>query len=170
MRQQITHERLLELVEYSPDTGLFINKIKRGNLSHKGKVLGTINATGHLVLQLDKVMYLAHRLAWFYCFEEWPIDIIDNIDRDPANNRLDNLREATKSTNSFNSKIRTDNSIGLKGVYFDKRRDHFYSQIVVNSIKVYLGRFSTAEEAHTAYINKAKELQGDFFNEDTVCQ
>lgn len=168
MRQQIEHDRLIELLHYDADYGVFTNKTRRSNVSPIGKVLGTANTSGHLVLMVDNVMYLAHRLAWFYCFKEWPEVLIDHIDRDPSNNRIDNLREATKSTNGFNSKLRIDNTIGLKGVYFDKRRNHFYSQIVINKTKIYLGRFDSAQEAHTAYINKAKELQGEFFNEDNV--
>ncbi len=167
MRQQITHERLLELVEYFPDTGLLVNRINRGN-SPKGKVLGTKNASGHLVAQLDKVMYLVHRLVWFYSFKEWPTEIIDHIDRNPSNNRLDNLREANKAGNIYNSKLRVDNTSGLKGVYFDKRRGHYYSQIVIQGKKEYLGRFNSAEEAHTAYIQKCKENHGEFLNEDLI--
>ena len=169
-REQISHTRLLELVEYHPDTGIFINKVCRSNISPTGKILGTKNATGHLVLQLDKVIYLAHRLAWFYCFEEWPIGILDHVDRDPSNNKLDNLRESDKATNNYNSKLRKDNKLGLKGAYYDKRRNYYYSQLVIQGKKEYLGSFTTALEAHTAYMNKCKELHGEFFNEDLICQ
>ena len=164
----LTHERLLELVDYSPETGIFTNRIKRSNVSPAGKILGTTNASGHLVAQLDKKMYLLHRLAWFYCFQEWPEDIIDHIDRNPKNNALDNLREATKITNSYNSKIRSDNTIGIKGVYYDKRRNKFYSQIVANKIKTFLGYFSCKEEAAEAYRNAAILAHGKFLNEDTI--
>lgn len=164
----ITHDRLLELVHYDPDTGIFTNKVRRNNISPIGKVLGTKNASGHLVAQLDKKMYLLHRLAWFYCFKEWPEDILDHIDRNPENNRLDNLREATKVTNSYNSRLRKDNTSGIKGVYFDKRRNLFYSQIVANKQKTFLGYFETKEAAAKAYSEAAKLAHGEFINEDTI--
>lgn len=164
----ITHERLLELVNYDPNTGVFTNKIKRSNISPVGKILGTKNKSGHLVAQLDKKMYLLHRLAWFYYYKVWPEGIIDHIDRNPQNNRIDNLREATKVTNSYNSKIRQDNTAGIKGVYYDKRRNKFYQQIVANKVKTFLGYFSTKEEAAIAYANAARILHGEFLNENTI--
>lgn len=164
----ITHERLLELVTYNPDTGVITSKVNRGSRCKVGKILGTKNAYGHLVLQLDKRVYLAHRLAWFYCFKEWPICIIDHIDRNPSNNSLDNLREATKATNNYNSKIYNSNTSGVKGAFFDKRRNLFYSQIVVNSKKIWLGYFQTLEEAGQAYNIEAKKLHGEFYNESAM--
>ena len=165
MISTITHKRLLELVEYNPDSGDILSRIDRGSRCKKGKVLGTKNATGHIVLQLDKRMYLAHRLAWFYCFKEWPIGIIDHIDRDPSNNRLDNLREATKATNNYNSKLYNTNTTGIKGAFFDCRRNKYYSQIVFNGKKTWLGYFNTSEEAGSAYAVAAKNLHGEFYNE-----
>lgn len=165
---ELTHDRLLELVSYDPDTGIFINKIKRSNCSPAGKVLGTPNASGHLIIQIDKKQYMAHRLAWFYCFSEWPENIIDHIDGNPANNSLDNLREATKSTNGFNSGKRSNNTSGFKGAFFDKRRNKFYSQINIQRTKKWLGYFNTAEEAHNAYVTAAKILHGEYYNEDTI--
>lgn len=163
----LTHNRLLELIEYNPDTGIFTNKIRRSSGSPAGKVLGTKNAHGHLIIQIDNKQYMAHRLAWFYCFQEWPENILDHIDNNPSNNALDNLREADKSTNGFNSGKRSNNTSGYKGAFFDSRRNKYYSQIFIKGKKKWLGYFNTVEEASNAYINAAKELHGEFFNEDT---
>jgi len=164
----LEHNRLLELIYYDPDTGIFTNKINRGNCSPAGKILGTKNASGHLILQIDKIMYMAHRLAWFYCFKEWPENIIDHIDQNPSNNALDNLREADKRTNSYNSGKRATNTSGIKGAYFDKRRNKFYSSMTINGIHKFLGYYDTVEEAGQAYINAAKQLHKEFYNETTV--
>lgn len=164
----LRHDRLLELVDYNPDTGIFTNKISRSNCSPAGKILGTVNNSGHFIMQIDGVLYLAHRLAWFYCFKEWPINILDHKDRDPSNNSLDNLRECTKVTNSFNSDKRITNTTGIKGAFFDKRRNKYYSQIVVNGKKTWLGYFNTVNEAGTAYLVAAKQLHGEFFNEAII--
>lgn len=165
---ELTHDRLLELVNYDPDTGLFTNRVRRSNVSPIGKILGTKNSSGHLVAQIDKKIYLLHRLAWFYYYKEWPKNILDHIDRNPENNRIHNLREATKITNSYNSKLRKDNTSGIKGVYFDKRRNLFYSQIVANKQKTFLGYFKTKEEAAKAYTDAARLAHGEFINEDTI--
>lgn len=164
----LSHERLLTLVEYCPESGIFRNKVKRGNASPAGKVLGTKNASGHLVLQIDKEMFLAHRLAWFYCFKEWPLEILDHIDGNPENNSLDNLREANKATNNYNTGMIVTNTSGIKGAYYNKSRKYYYSQITFNGKRIYLGGgFKTPEEAGELYRAKAKELHGEFFNEDT---
>lgn len=168
-RNEITHERLLELVEYDPISGIFINKVSRPK-SPKGKVLGSKNASGHLVFQLDKVIYLAHRLAWYYVYKEWPNSTIDHIDRNPSNNSITNLRLANRSENSRNSKINSRNTSGIKGAFFDKRRNKYYSQIVFNGKKIWLGYYSSLEEAGKAYADKAKELHGDFINESALQQ
>lgn len=167
MKQLITHERLLELIEYNPDSGEILSKVDRGSRCKKGKILGTKNTTGHIVLQLDKRMYLAHRLVWFYCFKEWPVNIIDHIDRNSSNNKLDNLREATKATNNYNSKLYSTNTTGIKGAFFDSRRNLYYSQIVANGKKTWLGYFNTLEEAGQVYSIAAKDLHGEFYNEST---
>ena len=120
------------------------------------------------MIGIDGKTYLAHRLAWFYCFEEWP-NMIDHIDCDPTNNRLDNLREATKAQNTYNTnKLLSTNTSGLKGAFYNKSRNHYYSQIIINGVRRYLGSFKTAKEAHEAYIKAAKESHGEYFNENTI--
>ena len=163
----ITYNRLIELVHYEYTTGVFTALVSSGSRRKSGDTLGTKNASGHIVIQLDKVNYLAHRLAWLYCFREWPEEIIDHIDQNPSNNSLDNLRESTHSKNSFNTGLKSNNTSGFRGVFFDKRRGTYYSQIKVNRIKKWLGSFKTAEEAFEAYKKAAKEYFGENFNENT---
>ena len=57
---------------------------------------------------------------------------VDHIDTNRLNNKLDNLRWATNSENMMNSKIRTNNTSGSKGVYFDKSSKKWRVQITVN--------------------------------------
>jgi HNH endonuclease len=128
-----------------------------------GKIAGSINAQGYRKLQIGgKKKYSAARLAWFYMTGKWPRNEIDHKDCDPLNNRLDNLREATRSENLINwPNFR--NKHGLRGVSMHGRSQKFYkAYICVNGKRTYLGSFKSAEEAHAAYCVAAARLHGEF--------
>ncbi|ECH9128545.1 HNH endonuclease [Salmonella enterica subsp. enterica] len=62
--------------------------------------------------------YLAHRLAWFFCYGVWPKEI-DHIDNNKLNNSIGNLREVTHQLNQLNMPLRSNNTSGVKGVNWD---------------------------------------------------
>ena len=77
----ITWDRLVEILDYCPDTGIFRWKINKGAYKPGDVAGGKPKANGYLYIGLNNVRYLAHKLAWFYCFKEWPIEDIDHINR-----------------------------------------------------------------------------------------
>lgn len=144
---------------YNPFTGDWVWKNPMARRLKSGAKAGGISH-GYRRIKIYSSQYAAHRLAWYYVTGKWPSEQIDHKNRNKADNRWTNLRLATCSHNNANSKLRSDNTLGLKGVcrsgnkfraciYFDKRR---YP----------LGTFDTAEQAHVAYMKKAKELFGKF--------
>jgi len=84
-------------------------------------------------------------------------DLIDHINGNGLDNRKSNLRLADKSLNAINSKVRSDNSTGYKGVTFNKKASKYMAEISRNGKKKYLGLFNTAKEAHEAYLTASKE-------------
>lgn len=80
----ITQKRLIELVEYSPEWGLF-------TLRETGKVVYTTDAAGFIRLYLDKAIYPGHRMAWLYYYGEIPKKHIIHKDGDKTNNSIRNL-------------------------------------------------------------------------------
>jgi hypothetical protein len=97
----------------------------------------------------------------------WPEPSIDHKNMDKADNRWDNLREATYSENCRNKKVNSNNALGFKGVI--KRQGHQFRHAPYEAYirprageRVYLGRFETAQEAHAAYSAAAAKLHGDF--------
>ena len=97
-------------------------------------------------------------LVWLYYYGEWPINQIDHIDCNPANNKITNLREATPVENSMNKRSpRKDNKSGFLGVNYNKDRNRFEAYICVYGKRIGLGRFDTPEEAHQAYL-EAKRM------------
>lgn len=87
---------------------------------------------------------------------------VDHIDGDGLNNRRSNLRLCTHSTNAMNSKQRSDNKSGYKGVCFHKLSGLWRSYIRVNKKQRSLGYYKTPEQAHEAYKRAAVEYYGEF--------
>jgi len=87
---------------------------------------------------------------------------VDHINGDPLDNRRANLRLCRKQQNEFNTKIRTDNSSGYRGVCFAKKRNMFRAYITRDGRQRHLGYFKTPEEAAIAYNGAARIVFGEF--------
>lgn len=87
---------------------------------------------------------------------------VDHINGDGLDNRRANLRLASGSQNQHNSKIRSDNSSGYKGVYWDKGLKQWRAQIKSNNQFTTLGHFSDAKDAARAYDAAAIKYHGEF--------
>jgi hypothetical protein len=146
----IDAEELRRLLHYDPMTGVFTRKVCRNYRHPVGAAAGTVGKHGYVAITLDKRIYKAHRLAWLYVHGEWPTHDIDHINRKKADNRLANLRVATRSENVMNSvTARPANRAGLLGVRKDKYG--FIARLRAHGVEHYLGSFRTAEEASHAY-------------------
>lgn len=116
------------------------------------------HSEGYLKTCFDKKRYSIHRLVYELFGTDWNPELcIDHINQDKTDNRIENLRMATRQENNRNTKKKNKN--GLTGVYL-KPNGKFVSRIK----NIYLGTFDTAEEAHEAYKVKAKDLYGDFMS------
>ena len=91
-------------------------------------------------------------------------DRTDHINGDKLDNRRANLRICTDSENNRNRRLSKNNLSRFKGVTYCKRRSNFYARVMKDRRSFFLGTFNTAEEAHAAYCNAARELHGEFFN------
>ena len=150
--EQLTIERLKEVLTYNSATGSFARK--------SGKPISNkVNNEGYLRVMVDRKHYLAHRLAWFYvngCFPTF----IDHIDGNRSNNMLSNLREVTSKENQCNLSLATNNTSGVTGVSFSKERNKWEAKIQVDGKTVHLGRFLDKEDAILA--RKQGEINYDF--------
>lgn len=103
----LTHEELLGVLEYVPETGTFYWKDTNPSNTRKGLVAGHVSKIhGYCTICYQGRHYKAHRLAWFYTYGKWPSFNIDHIDHDKTNNRIDNLRDVPQHVNNMN-KINT---------------------------------------------------------------
>ena len=115
MAQQITQERLKELLHYDPETGVFTWNVPVARMAKPGGVAGNTNARGYRRISLLNKSYLAHRLAFLYVTGAFPEKVVDHVNGDPSDNRWSNLRPATQAQNLMNTSHRAVS--GYKNVY-----------------------------------------------------
>lgn len=151
---KLTHQRLLQLLNYNPETGEFTWAI-RVQYRKIGHPVGGKRRDGYFQIQLDGEKFLQHRLAWFYVHGKMPDFEIDHEDRDPSNNRIKNLRIATKKQQNGNAKVRSDSVSGIRGVRLLYGK--WQARIKLNEKRVTLGRYNSKEEAQDAYRKAALE-------------
>jgi hypothetical protein len=153
--------RLRELLHYDPDTGIFAWRVGRQG-TPQGSIAGNRRRDGRVLIGIDQVRYMAHRLAWLYVTGQFPDTDLDHKDCDPSNNRFDNLRPATFSQNQRNQPTPRNNTSGFKGVTFHKQRGRWRAQIKHKGKVKHLGLFDTPQEAHQAYCKAATEIDPQF--------
>lgn len=156
----ITASELSSVLNYNPDTGVLRWTRRVANNVFAGMEAGTRNGQGYMVFMYRRTQLQAHRVAWALTHGDWPQLSIDHINGNRADNRLCNLREATHQQNCCNRGPAPSNKCGLKGVRL--KRGKWEACIWTGGRSVYLGRYESPEEAHTAYSKEATRLFGEF--------
>ena len=160
--RSLTHARLFELMFYDPETGLFSDNGVVRRWRYQNSTLGYIGRLNYITIVVDGKHYRAHRLAWFYVHGKWPTKHLDHANGDPSDNRISNLREATRSQNMANARKPRNNTSGLKGVSRRSDGKKWVAQIMVRGVKFHLGSFDRPEDAHAVYCKAAAIHQGAF--------
>lgn len=159
----LTAERLREVLRYDPETGGFTWIKATGKKVRPGKPAGSVSKThGYAILGVDGTSYRAHRLAWLYVYGHFPEGHIDHINGDTSDNRLCNLREATRTQNLANSRRYKNNKSGLKGVHWHPQSGKWRVQVRLNRRNHHVGLFADRHDAHRAYLDAASQLFGEF--------
>lgn len=158
MRITAIPPELRELMRYDRDSGELHWVTPPKKSRRRGSLAGCVNKEGYVVVTYCGRQFSGHRLAWFLETGSDAPSPIDHIDGNRARNVWGNLRLATSSQNAAN---RRGNGGGLKGVDV-LPGGRFQARISFGGKLHYLGLFDTAEEAHAAYVAKAKELFGEF--------
>lgn len=157
---ELTAEFVRSVLDYDPLTGVFTWRGGRRS-TRAGRRAANINGKGYGYITLCGKHSAAHRVAWLYVHGIWPPKSIyvDHINGDKTDNRIANLRLATPSQNAQN---RTRNLEGKKGVSFHRRLGKWQAQITPPTGTIYLGVYSSEDEAHAAYADAALRLFGEF--------
>lgn len=151
----LTAEELRYRLDYNPETGVFIWKNPPPMRREKiGKEAGVVLENGYRQITVNRKGYQSARLAWLYFHGEWPTEDIDHINGNKTDNRISNLRQATRSQNNANKPKQKNNTSGYKGVC--RGKSGWEARIRVNKKPIFLGVFSMKEEAAYWY-NYASE-------------
>lgn len=110
---ELSHTRLVSVLRYDSENGKPYWLVKTHPNAHKIKVgheAGHVEKDGYIRVQIDKEYYSSHRLHWFYHYGTWPVGVLDHINGDRTDNRIENLRDITfKINNSNKAKHKRDN-------------------------------------------------------------
>lgn len=154
----ITQELVKDLFEYR-DGKLYWKKCHRKDFN--GTEAGCLNNTGYLRVKITKAGYLVHRLIYLMHHGRLPV-MIDHINGNPLDNRIDNLREASSPQNQYNAKVRKDNLSGIKGVGWNKNKKKWIVRIRINGKRKHLGCFDDLELAELVIIEARNKYHKEF--------
>jgi hypothetical protein len=154
---------LRALFRYEPDTGRLFWRRRpdapaQWNTRNAGRRAGCV-VNGRRRIAIGGKIFMDYRIIWKMLHGEEP-EVVDHIDGNPRNNRLSNLRAATRRQNSQNA--RGFGSSGFKGVSYIRARKRWVAQICVNGRSICLGSFRCPLDAHAAYVRAAKKYFGVF--------
>jgi hypothetical protein len=149
-----------ECVSYNPKTGILLWKKSLSNRSKVGSRFGAnIDGKGYYRAVFKGKQYRTHRLAWFHYYGEMPDGLIDHINGDRLDNRIENLRIADETLNARNCLRSKNNTSGHTGVTRHKAAKKWVAQITVSYKNVYLGLFDSLDDAVAA----RKKAEAQYF-------
>lgn len=144
---------LASLVWYEPETGAFTRL--------GGTPIGTRHCKGYVSIKLGGYECLAHRLAWYMTHGEAP-DEIDHKNRGRSDNRIDNLRPATRSQNGCNRGPQANSTSGVSGVARNRQDTAWQAYIKLSGKRKHLGTFRDFGEAVAARKEAEAAMFGSF--------
>ena len=148
-----------------------IFEYRNGNLYYKencgkmkiGKKAGSKRTSGYIAIVINKKPYYAHRLV-FMMFHGYLPKFIDHINEEKSDNRIENLREATKQNNAWNVKKPCSNTSGIKGVSWSKKDKRWVVRLVVENRNRYFGGYFDINVAKFVAETMRHKYHGQFAN------
>jgi hypothetical protein len=153
---------LRDYMSYNPETGQLFWIKKTHGVDRVGREVGSMHNAGYKQTRFDKKMYLCHHIAWYLYYGKWPVSELDHKDGDRLNNRIGNLREATRQQNQQNRVSREGSTSKYKGVNWDRHRNKWATYIKYDGKVHNLGRFDLEEEAAMKYNEYALKYFGEY--------
>ena len=154
LKELPTQEYLNEVLKYEKETGHVYwrskNKLVKSCVTTKG--------ARYKRIMINNKHYVLHRIIYQMHYGNLlPSEVIDHIDRNKQNNKIENLRKANVFINNQNQGERKNNTSGYKGVSWSKQRSKWRATITINNKHKHLGFFTAKEEAFVCY-QKAKAM------------
>jgi hypothetical protein len=177
--EHLTIDLIRSLFRYDAESGIliwesrpsnhFANEAawKRWNTRYAGKVAGCKKYAGknqwpYLITSINNNQFYVHQLIWIYVHGAHPSGFIDHINGDGTDNRISNLREVDAHQNGCNSKLRKNNTSGVKGVRWVEKDNRWYAQIKVKYKYIHLGCYSNYTDAVKARKEAEIKYHGEY--------
>lgn len=131
-----------------------------------GGYAARIDLTGgkRTLITMHRAVFLKHNA----CFDFKDVENVDHINRQKLDNRLSNLRAATKRENIANAGVSKSNKSGYKGVNYYPQSSSYKAQIMEFGKKKHIGYYATPEEAALAYNIRSREIFGEFAYQNPI--
>jgi hypothetical protein len=157
----ITQALVKQLFAY--DNGNLIRlQASGGNLSNSIAGWTTVcNGVSYRKVNVDKKTYYVHRIIYLWHHGHMP-KVIDHINNNSLDNRIENLREATQSQNCANQRLNKNNKSGAKGVTHNAKSKKYIARVMVNRKNIWLGSYYSIEDAINAYKVGSEKYFGEF--------
>ena len=155
----LTQQQLKEYLEYRDGHLWWIKKSAR--CIKIGQQFGSYHDKGYRQGWFKGKMYKEHRLIWLIVYGRLPDKDLDHINGVKDDNRIGNLREATKSENLYNKKG-IGGSSKYKGVSFNKQLQKYVAYASLNKKRYHLGTFECEIAAAKAYDEFANRNFGNY--------
>jgi hypothetical protein len=164
---RITPETVRQLISYTPETGDMrwkergpeffkdgeksaMHQSKVWNSRYAGRPVHCAAKGNRPTFSLLGSKHPASHVAWLHHHGTPPEFVIDHIDGNPRNNRIENLRDVLSAVNSMNCKMPLTNTSGMSGVHLDKGTGNWFARLEWKGRVISLGSFKTIAEAKAA--------------------
>jgi len=154
----------MELLEITQDRVLELFYYQNGKLYSKknNKEMGCY-ASRYARIGIDNKNYKLHRIIFLYHNGYMP-KMIDHINGNRFDNRIENLREVTNVQNRYNSRLYSTSKSGVKNVYWQKNVGKWNVTMTINGKRKNFGYYTDLEEANQVAINIRNKYLKEFAN------
>jgi len=144
-------EELKRLFHYDPESGVLTWKIRTANRVRVGDEAGSLLNTGYKKVQTCRNSFQVHRICYaiYHGVDPCPMQI-DHINHDRTDNRIDNLRLVTRQENNRNKSKQSNNTSGVSGVFWEKKRNKWRATVWLNGKFEHVGYFANKADAIAA--------------------
>lgn len=157
---RLTHDTLLTVLDFDPETGIFVWKVARSNRVKIGSRAGVLHqASGGRYISIDNEKFMAHRLAFFFVNKRWPDTDVRPNDGDYDNCAIANLTEVSRVELAHKREgVVGNNTSGFAGVS-KTNKGKWQASITWNYKQISLGaNFETAEAASEVRVEAERRL------------
>lgn len=138
-----------------------------GPIKMRGKLAGTINERGYVKVSVADKRYGVHQIV-FAMHNGYIPENIDHINGNKSDNRIENLRPATKAQNGYNRKLPPNNTSGAKNVSYRADTNKWRVDVRVDGKSHCFGSYEDFDLAELVAIEARNKYHGKFANHGGV--